>query len=132
MCKGIAVIVYEKDGELKGLCSGISSHDELCKQVEEIRYGDIEPYRFELLYPYNLTFDRAHTFIGAEGICSEQPKKEIWNVAFDISRAFVMKHTRKQLDGQISEGQISEGQISVRQISDGQISVRQISQGQIS
>jgi hypothetical protein len=98
MCKGIAVIVYEKDGELRGLCSGVSSHDDLCKEVEELRYGKIEPHRFELLYPCNLTFDRAHDFRGQCGIFSEQPKKEIWDVAFDISRSFFMTHALKQLE----------------------------------
>ena len=97
MCKGIAVIVFEKNGELKGLCSGISSHDELCKQDEELRYGKIEPYRFELLYPCNLTYDRSAGIENGQGINKEQPKKEIWDIAFQAAKEFFIKHTKEQL-----------------------------------
>ena len=97
MCNGIAVLVYEKEGELHGLCTGISSHDELCKEVEELRYGKIEPYRFELLYPCNLIFDRMHDFKGALGINKEQPDKSIWDMAFAVSKEFFMTHAPDQL-----------------------------------
>lgn len=97
MCNGIAVLVYEKDKELKGLCTGISSHDELCKLDDDLRYGKIEPYRFELLYPCNLVYDRGHNKPTELGICKEQPKKEIWDIAFEISSAYRMSHTKHQL-----------------------------------
>jgi hypothetical protein len=98
MCNGIAVIVYEKHGRLKGLCTGISSHDELCKQDEELKYGRIEPYRFELLYPNNLVFDRgANNLPLGEGVCGEQPPLRVWNVARAVSEPYIMKHDKTQL-----------------------------------
>jgi hypothetical protein len=109
MCNGIAVIVYEKDGVLQGLCTGISSHDELCKEVEELRYGEIEPYRFELLYPCNLTFDRKYDFKGILGINKEQPDKQIWDIALEVSKDFFAKHTREQLTFAYLRGADLEG-----------------------
>jgi hypothetical protein len=96
MCRGIAVIVYQKNGELKGLCTGISSHDKLCKQDEDLRFGKIEPYRFELLYPCNLTY-RSFDMHEGQGINKEQPKSKIWDVAFQIAKPFFIKHNKQQL-----------------------------------
>lgn len=31
MCLGIAVLVFEENGRLKGLCNGTKHHDELCR-----------------------------------------------------------------------------------------------------
>ncbi len=78
MSNEIAVLIYEKNNELKGLCTGISSHDELCKFDEELKYGKIEPYRFELLYPNNLIYDRGHDKLLNNGIVKEQPNQKIW------------------------------------------------------
>jgi len=97
MCNGIAVLVYLKNGELKGLCTGISSHDELCKQDEELRYGKIEPYRFELLYPCNLIFDRVYNMDKGVGVANEQPEQAIWDEAFRVAKPYFIKHTKEQL-----------------------------------
>ncbi len=97
MSNGIAVLIYEKNNKLKGLCTGISSHDELCKLDEELKYGKIEPYRFELLYPNNLIYDRGYNKPLRNGIVKEQPDQKIWNVAFKVSNPYRMKHTIKQL-----------------------------------
>ena len=98
MCNGIAILVYEKNGRLKGLCKGITSHDELCKEDEDLRLGHIEPYRFELLYPANIVFDRAaNNLILTNGLFGEQPPREIWDVAFEIGKPFFFKHTKQQL-----------------------------------
>ena len=97
MCNGIAVLVYEKNGEIKGLCTGISSHDELCKLDDALRYGEIEPYRFELLYPYNLTYDRSAKNRLGGGIAKEQPPEIVWDVARSVSNFYNMRHTIKQL-----------------------------------
>ncbi len=113
MCKGIAVIVYEKNGELKGICTGISSHDDLCKEVEELRYGQIEPYRFELLYPCNLTFDRSYNFVGMSGIAKEQPDTKLLDVAFHTAKPFFMKHTKQQMqNAYLSGANLSEADLS--------------------
>src|SRR3990170_3468179 len=97
MCNGIAVLVYLKNGELKGLCTGISSHDQLCKQDEELRYGKIEPYRFELLYPCNLIFDRVYNMDKGVGVANEQPEQAIWDEAFRVAKPYFIKHTKEQL-----------------------------------
>ena len=104
MCKGIAVIVYEKDGLLHGLCTGVSSHDELCKEVEELRYGKIEPCRFELLYPCNLTYDRSLDRHNGQGIAGEQPEPVLWEAAFQVANPFFMKHQKEQLQNAYLEG----------------------------
>lgn len=97
MCSGIGVIVYEKDNELKGLCNGITSHDALCKLDTELKYGKIEPYRFELLYPNNLVYDRGHNKPLGNGLFKEQPEQKIWDKAYEVSNPYRMKHTIKQL-----------------------------------
>lgn len=97
MCNGIAVIVFQKDNQLRGFCTGISSHDELCKLDEDLRYGKIEPYRFELLYPCNLIYDRSSDLDGSIGIAKEQPSQKIWEIAFDVAKPFFMKHNLMQL-----------------------------------
>jgi len=97
MCNGIAIIVYEKTGELKSLCTGTRSHDELCKLDEDIRYGKIEPWGFELLYPYSLVYDRGHSKKLETGICNEQPEQKIWDIAMQYIPMFGMKHTKQQL-----------------------------------
>ena len=98
MCNGIAVLVYRKYGRLRGLCTGISSHDKLCKEDEALQYGKIEPYRFELLYPSNLVFDRGYKELPlGKGLCGEQPPREVWDVARSVSEPFIMKHSLKQL-----------------------------------
>ena len=97
MSNGIAILVFFKDGKLKGLCTGISSHDELCKLDEDLRYGKIEPYRFELLYPCDMRYDRSLNFYDGIGIAKEQPSQEIWETAFNVAKPFFMKHSLKQL-----------------------------------
>ncbi|MDP3013121.1 MAG: hypothetical protein Q8M92_02680, partial [Candidatus Subteraquimicrobiales bacterium] len=73
MCNGIAVLVWTENGRPKGLCKGTSSHDELAKENENLRLGKIEPYRFELLYPSNLVYDRgAKTLSLNNGFYAEQ------------------------------------------------------------
>ena len=122
MCQGIAVIVYEKDGKLQGIATGISSHDELCKTVEELRYGKIEPYRFELLYPCNLTFDRAYNYKGECGLFKEQPKKEIWDIAFETAKNFFMMHNRTQLEkAYLSEANLSRADLSEANLSEANL-----------
>ena len=98
MCNGIAILVYEKNGRLKGLCNGERHHDVLCKEDEELRLGKIEPYRFELYYPANIVFDwGAPNQPLAGGLFGEQPPGEVWDVAFEIGRPFFMKHRPDQL-----------------------------------
>ena len=97
MCNGIAIVVWEKNGNIKGLCAGISSHDELCKLDDDLRYGVIEPYRFELLYPCNLVYDCGYDLKLTNGIFKEQPPYLIWEKAFEFVRQYVMKHALNQL-----------------------------------
>src|SRR3990172_5599792 len=97
MCNGIAVVIYEKDKELKSLCTGISSHDELCKLDEDLRYGKIEPWRFEILYPCSVVYDRGHKKPLGVGVCGEQPEQKIWDMAITTAAPYFMKHTIKQL-----------------------------------
>ena len=99
MCLGIAVLVFEENGRLKGLCNGTKHHDELCRENENLRLGKIEPYRFELYYPTNLVYDRgADSLPLAEGLQGEQPPLKVWDVAFNVARPFFMKHTKDQLE----------------------------------
>jgi len=109
MCNGIAIIIYEKDGELKSLCTGISSHDELCKLDDDLRYGKIEPWRFELIYPCNLTYDRGHNKPLTLGVCNEQPEQKIWDIAIQTAIPYFMKHTKEQLQNANLKGADLEG-----------------------
>jgi len=97
MCNGIAIIIYEKDNELKSLCTGISSHDKLCRLDDELRYGKIEPWRFELIYPCSLTYDRGHDKPLGMGVCGEQPEQKIWDIALKTAIPYIMKHQKNQL-----------------------------------
>ena len=97
MCNGIAVIIYERNGKLNGLCTGVSSHDELCKLDDDLRYGVIEPWRFELLYPQNLVYDRGYNKKTETGLFNEQPSQAIWDVADQVSKTYHMKHNKNQL-----------------------------------
>ena len=98
MCNGIAVLVWTENGRLKGLCNGETSHDILCQKNEQLRLGKIEPYRFELLYPCNLVYDRGHNKLPlGEGLFGEQPPTEVWNVALSHAKPYFMKHEKKQL-----------------------------------
>lgn len=97
MSNGIAIVVFLKNGQLNGLCNGITSHDELCKLDESLRYGETEPYRFELLYPCNLRYDRSLDLYDGIGLAKEQPTQEIWEVAFKVAKPFFMKHNLQQL-----------------------------------
>jgi hypothetical protein len=98
MCNGIAILVYEKNGRLKGLCNGERHHDVLCKEDEELRLGKIEPYRFELYYPANIVFDRgAPNQPLASGLFGEQPPEKVFDVAFEVGRPFFFKHKLDQL-----------------------------------
>ena len=100
MCNGIAILVYEKNGRMKGLCTGVTSHDELCKQDEDLRLGKIEPYRFELYYPANIIFDRGwKTLPLADGLFGEQPPEKVFEVAFDVGKPWFFKHKLNQLYG---------------------------------
>jgi hypothetical protein len=99
MCNGIAVLVFEENGRLKGLCNGTKHHDELCRENENLRLGKIEPYRFELYYPCNIVYDRgANSLPLAEGLMGEQPPREVWDVAFSVAEPFFMKHGLDQLE----------------------------------
>jgi len=99
MCNGIAVLVWEENGRLKGLCNGEKHHDILCKENENLRLGKIEPYRFELLYPANLVYDRgAKSLPLANGLFGEQPPREVWDVALSVAQPYFMKHTKEQLE----------------------------------
>ena len=98
MCNGIAILVWEENGRLKGLCNGEQHHDVLAKENENLRYGKIEPYRFELLYPCNIVYDRSASNLSlAEGFNGEQPPQKVWDVAFSVAKPFFMKHGKKQL-----------------------------------
>ena len=138
MCNGIAVIVYYENGNLKGLCTGISSHDELCKQNEELRYGKTEPYRFELLYPCNLTYDRSLDFHNGIGIMGEQPEQVIWDTAFQTAKTFFMKHTKQQLQYaflihmNLSEANLSEANLSKANLSKANLSWADLSWANLS
>src|SRR5574343_384987 len=100
MCNGIAVLVWEENGRLKGLCNGEKHHDILCKENENLRLGIIEPYRFELLYPANMVYDRgARSLPLANGCFGEQPPAEVWSVAFSVAQPFFMQHSTEQLEG---------------------------------
>ena len=98
MCNGIGVLVWKENGKWRGFADGRSSHDEMealkCKKGEE-------PWRFELLYPVHLVFDRAYDFKAKEkgnlGIAGEQPPREIWEKAFAAAKPFFYKHTKQQL-----------------------------------
>lgn len=96
MCNGIAILVWEKCAQIKGLCTGITSHDELAKMDEELKYGEIEPYRFELLYPYLLTYDRSANILNT-GLFNEQPPSLIIEKAMSYVMQYGMKHTIQQL-----------------------------------
>ena len=58
MCKGLAIIAEELDGEWKVYAKeGISSHDELLHTLRNgLRYGALH-LKFELLFPYHLHDD---------------------------------------------------------------------------
>ena len=110
ICNGIAILVYEKNGRLKGLCNGEKHHDILCKQDEDLRLGKIEPYRFELYYPASIVFDRgARVNTLANGLFGEQPPVEVWDVAFEVGRPFFLKHKPDQLEFANLEGANLEG-----------------------
>ena len=100
MCNGIAILVYEKNGRLKGLCNGEKSHDVLCREDEDLRLGKIEPYRFELYYPASIVFDRGASSLPlAEGLFGEQPPQEVFDVAFEVGKPWFFKHKLDQLYG---------------------------------
>ena len=100
MCEGIAILVYEKNGRLKGLCNGEKSHDVLCREDEDLRLGKIEPYRFELYYPTSIVFDRGASSLPlAEGLFGEQPPEKVFDVAFEVGKPWFFKHKLDQLYG---------------------------------
>ena len=98
MCNGIAILVYEKNGRLKGLCNGEKHHDVLCREDEDLRLGKIEPYRFELYYPANIVFDRGASSLPlADGLFGEQPPQKVFDVAFEAGKPWFFKHKLDQL-----------------------------------
>ena len=100
MCNGIAILVYEKNGRLKGLCNGEKHHDVLCREDEDLRLGKIEPYRFELYYPANIVFDRGASSLPlADGLFGEQPPEKVFEVAFETGKPWFFKHKLDQLYG---------------------------------
>jgi len=137
MCNGIAILVWEKDNQIKGLCTGISSHDELAKLDEDLRYGKIEPYRFELLYPCNLTFDRS-TLPSAMGIAKEQPPFHIWEKALSYLHIYAMKHTKQQLQkanlryANLSNADLSNADLSNADLSNADLRYANLSNADLS
>jgi hypothetical protein len=109
MCNGIAVLVWKENERIMGACSGISSHDELAHTIPILAEGDIEPYRFELLYPQSLVYDRSCNLSLGTGLFHEQPPDEIWKKASNVSEKYNRKHTQKQLQFAYLRGADLEG-----------------------
>jgi len=96
---------------LKALCTGTSSHDELCKLDDDLRYGKIEPWRFELLYPFSIVYDRGHAKPLGTGICGEQPEQRVWDLVIQTATPYILKHTTRQLQYAYLRGANLDGTI---------------------
>ena len=81
MAFGIAIIIYEKNKKIKGICTGTSKYHELLSIIPKPENF----WEFDLLYPANLTTEKIN------------PPKNVWETALKTAIPYVLTHNKQQL-----------------------------------